>query len=51
MLPLFPAESMLDVIEAAIAEDDVVVGDFCSILIRVGVPAKLKLFDVVISDT
>ena len=50
--PLFPEnESMLEEIDAVIVDDDVVVGDFCSILIKCGVPAKLKLFDVVISDT
>lgn len=45
---------MLDVMEVAKDADDVVVGDFCSILISVGVPANevaSRLLDVVISDT
>lgn len=53
MLLLCAVVSMLDVMEVAI--DEVVVGDFCSILIRVGVPEKelvaMRLLDVVISDT
>lgn len=46
---------MLDVMEVTIEGADVVVGDFCSILISVGVPEKelvaMRLLDVVISDT
>lgn len=45
---------MLDVIEAS-DDVDVVVGDFCSILIIAGVPENevvaMRLFDVVTSDT
>lgn len=45
---------MLDVIEAS-DEDDVVVGDFCSILIMAGAPENeavaMRLLDVVTSDT
>lgn len=44
---------MLEVMDAS--DDDVVVGDFCSILIIAGVPENevvaMRLFDVVTSDT
>lgn len=47
-------ESMLEEMEANDA-DDVVVGDFCSILIIAGAPENdavaRRLFDVVTSDT
>jgi hypothetical protein len=46
-------ESMLEVMEAS-DDDDVVVGDFCSILMIAGVPANeaaSRLLDVVTSDT
>lgn len=47
-------ESMLDEMEAS-DEDEVVVGDFCSILIIAGVPENdvvaMRLLDVVTSDT
>lgn len=50
---LLEAESMLDEMEAR--EEDVVVGDFCSILIIAGVPEKevvaMRLFEVVTSET
>lgn len=59
-LPLFCCpppvmfESMLDEMEAS-DEDEVVVGDFCSILIIAGVPENdvvaMRLLDVVTSDT
>lgn len=50
---MFDAESMLDVIDAS-ADEDVVVGDFCSIFMIAGVPeneAAMRLFDVVTSLT
>jgi hypothetical protein len=48
---------MLEEMEASDVDDvDVVVGDFCSILIIAGAPAEnevvaMRLFDVVTSDT
>lgn len=38
ILLLFEAESMLDEMDAKVADDDVVVGDFCSIFMMAGAP-------------